>query len=191
MPDACAFAPALFRFLRDLRKNNDRDWFTAHKDVYERDVKEPALAFISAFAPALRRISPHLVADARPVGGSMFRLHRDVRFSNDKRPYKTHVGIQFRHAKAEGAHAPGFYLHLEPGDVFAGAGIWQPDGAVLSEVRDAIAESPARWARAISRCGGRSRASRSCACRAATIPITRSPRTSSARATSRSPASAS
>ncbi|HKA13796.1 MAG TPA: DUF2461 domain-containing protein [Myxococcota bacterium] len=149
MPDACAFAPALFRFLRDLRKNNDRDWFTAHKDVYERDVKEPALAFISAFAPALRRISPHLVADARPVGGSMFRLHRDVRFSNDKRPYKTHVGIQFRHAKAEGAHAPGFYLHLEPGDVFAGAGIWQPDGAVLSEVRDAIAESPAAWRRAV------------------------------------------
>jgi len=152
MPDPSVFAPALFRFLRDLRKNNDREWFLAHKDVYERDVKEPALAFISAFAAPLRKISPHLVADARPIGGSLFRIHRDVRFSNDKRPYKTHVGIHFRHAKAEGAHAPGLYLHLEPGDVFAAAGIWQPDGAALSEVRDAIAESPAAWRRAV---GGR------------------------------------
>src|SRR5262245_416724 len=152
MSEPCAFAPVLFRFLRDLRKNNDRDWFLAHKEVYERDVREPVLAFIAAFAPSLRRISAHLVADARPVGGSLFRIHRDVRFSNDKRPYKTHVGIHFRHAKAEGAHAPGLYLHLEPGDVFAAAGIWQPDGAVLSEVRDAIAESPAGWRRAV---GGR------------------------------------
>jgi uncharacterized protein (TIGR02453 family) len=149
MSEQPAFTPALFRFLRDLRKNNDREWFLAHKESYERDVKEPALAFISAFAAALRRISPHLAADPRPVGGSLFRIHRDVRFGADKRPYKTHVGIQFRHAGCEGAHAPGFYLHLEPGDVFAGAGIWQPDGAVLSEVRDAIAESPAAWRRAV------------------------------------------
>jgi uncharacterized protein (TIGR02453 family) len=152
MPELAAFAPALFRFLRDLRKNNDRDWFLAHKDTYERDVKAPALEFIAAFAAPLRKIAPHLVADPRPVGGSLFRIHRDVRFGADKRPYKTHVGIQFRHAVAEGAHAPCFYLHLEPGDVFAGAGVWQPDGAVLSEVRDAIAESPAAWRRAV---GGR------------------------------------
>jgi uncharacterized protein (TIGR02453 family) len=149
MSDHAAFTPALFRFLRDLRKNNDRDWFLSHKEIYERDVKEPALAFVSSFAPALRKISTHLAADPRPVGGSLFRIHRDVRFGPDKRPYKTHVGIQFRHAGAEGAHAPGFYLHLEPGDVFAGAGIWQPDGAVLSEVRDAIAEKPAAWRRAV------------------------------------------
>jgi uncharacterized protein (TIGR02453 family) len=150
MPDRPAFAPALFRFLRDLRKNNDRDWFLAHKEVYERDVKEPALDFIAAFEPSLRRISAHLVADARQVGGSLFRIHRDVRFSNDKRPYKTHVGIQFRHEGAEsGVHAHGLYLHLAPGDVFASAGIWQPDGAVLSDVRDAIAEQPAAWRRAV------------------------------------------
>jgi uncharacterized protein (TIGR02453 family) len=149
MSDSGPFAPALFRFLRDLRKNNDRDWFLAHKESYERDVREPALGFIHSFAPALRKISTQLVADPRPVGGSLFRIHRDVRFGSDKRPYKTHVGIQFRHAGGEGAHAPGFYLHLEPGDVFAGAGIWQPDGAALSEVRDAIAASPAAWRRAV------------------------------------------
>jgi uncharacterized protein (TIGR02453 family) len=112
-------------------------------------VKEPALAFIASFAPALRRINPHLVADPRPVAGSMFRLQRDVRFSKDKRPYKTHVGIHFRHAGVGGSHALGFYLHLEPGDVFAAAGLWRPEGAVLSEVRDAIAESPTAWRRAV------------------------------------------
>jgi uncharacterized protein (TIGR02453 family) len=149
MSDPAAFSPALFRFLRDLRKNNDRDWFLAHKESYERDVKEPALAFVGAFAAPLRKLSPHLVADPRPVGGSLFRIHRDVRFGSDKRPYKTHVGIHFRHAGADGAHAPGLYLHLEPGDVFAAAGIWQPDGATLSEVRDAIAASPAAWRRAV------------------------------------------
>ncbi len=148
MPEPSAFAPALFRFLRDLRKNNDRDWFLAHKERYEREVKEPALAFIAAFAPTLRKIGPHLVADARPVGGSMFRLHRDVRFGTDKRPYKTEVGIQFRHAGADDVHAPSFYLHLAPGDVFAGAGIWRPGGAALGEVRDAIAASHAAWRRA-------------------------------------------
>jgi uncharacterized protein (TIGR02453 family) len=145
-----AFTPALFRFLRDLRKNNDRDWFHAHKDVYERDVMDPALRFVAAFAAPLRRINAHLVADPRPVGGSLFRIHRDVRFAKDKRPYKTHVGIQFRHAAADGAHAPGLYLHIEPGDVFAGAGIWQPDGATLSEMREAIVDSPTVWRRVVS-----------------------------------------
>jgi uncharacterized protein (TIGR02453 family) len=143
-----AFTPALFRFLRDLRKNNDREWFLAHREAFERDVREPALAFVAAFAAPLRTIAPHLVADARPVGGSLFRIHRDVRFSNDKRPYKTEIGIQFRHARADDVHAPSFYLHLAPGDVFAGAGVWRPGGAALAELRDAIAASPAAWRRA-------------------------------------------
>src|SRR5262245_19926055 len=97
MSEQPAFTPAQFRFLRDLRKTNDREWCNAHKENYERDVKEPALGFIAAFAPMLRKIAPHLVADARPVGGSLFRIHRDIRFGADKRPYKTEAGIQFRH----------------------------------------------------------------------------------------------
>ncbi len=151
-PAEPAFGPALFRFLRDLRKNNDREWFLANKKRYERDVRDPALRFIGAFGAALRRIHPQLVADPRPVGGSLFRIHRDVRFAKDKRPYKTHVGIHFRHAAGDGAHAPGLYLHLEPGDVFAGVGIWRPDGATLADVRDAIVASPTGWRRAV---GGR------------------------------------
>jgi uncharacterized protein (TIGR02453 family) len=148
MSEQPAFTPALFGFLRDLRKNNDREWFHAHKEDYERDVKEPALAFVAAFAPTLRKISPHLIADERPVGGSLFRLHRDVRFGPDKRPYKTEVGIQFRHVRDDDVHAPSFYLHLAPGDVFAGAGVWRPGGAALAELRDAIVASPAAWRRA-------------------------------------------
>ena len=145
MSDPAAFSPALFRFMRDLRKNNDREWFTAHKERFEREVKEPALQFIAAFAGELRRIAPHLVADSR----SLFRIHRDIRFSEDKRPYKTEIGIQFRHAGSPDVHAPCFYLHLAPGDVFAGAGVWRPNGAALADVRDAIAASPAAWRRAI------------------------------------------
>ena len=79
--------------------------------------------------PRLERISPHFRADARPSGGSLFRIYRDTRFSKDKSPYKTNVGIHFRHERAKDAHAPGYYLHIGPGEVFAGGGIWHPDTA--------------------------------------------------------------
>ena len=156
MPAESPFTPATFRFLRDLRKNNDREWFQANKERYESCVREPAQRFIAEFARPLRRISPHLLADPRPVGGSMFRIHRDVRFSPDKRPYKTHLGIHFRHEAGKDAHAPGLYLHLEPGDVFAGAGLWSPPGAVLAEIRDALDERPAVWRRTLAARGFRS-----------------------------------
>lgn len=143
-----SFSPALFTFLRELKQNNDRDWFAANKHRYEADVREPALEFISAFAPRLDRISPHFVADARKVGGSLFRIHRDVRFSKDKSPYKTNTGVHFRHAAAKDAHAPGFYLHLEPGNVFAGAGIWHPDTATARRIREAIHADQEGWRRA-------------------------------------------
>lgn len=144
---AASFSPRLFAFMRELAANNDRDWFAANKGRYEADVKEPALEFISAFRPRLDKISPHFLADARPVGGSLFRIHRDTRFSKDKSPYKDHTGIFFRHAAAKDVHAPGFYLHLQPGQVFAGAGIWRPDGASARRIREAIAADPARWER--------------------------------------------
>ena len=75
------FRPNLFKFLRDLESNNNRDWFQANKTRYEDHVKEPALQFISDFGPLLRKVSPHFRADPRPTGGSLFRIYRDVRFS--------------------------------------------------------------------------------------------------------------
>ena len=145
------FSPKLFSFLRDLAANNTREWFAEHKSRYQEDVQEPAMEFIAAFAPKLERISPNFRADARPVGGSLFRIHRDIRFSKDKTPYKTHTGIHFRHRSASDAHAPGFYLHLEPGTVFAAAGIWHPDTAAQRRIRDAIAGDPRAWKRAIGK----------------------------------------
>jgi uncharacterized protein (TIGR02453 family) len=145
MPKQPHFSPNLFRFLRRLKKNNRREWFRDNKDVYMRDVRDPMLRFVSDFAPQLAKISPHFVADPRPVGGSLFRIYRDVRFSKDKSPYKTMAAVQFRHEDGKDVHAPGFYLHLEPGLVFAGCGLWHPDSQTLRKVRDAIVDDPSRW----------------------------------------------
>lgn len=142
------FSPKLFSFLRDLAENNDRDWFKAHQDLYEEYVREPALEFINDFAAPLKKISPHFVADSRTVGGSLFRIQRDTRFGTDKTPYKLNTGMQFRHIAGKDAHAPGFYMHLQPGECFIGVGLWRPETKVAYEIRDAIAEDPAVWKRA-------------------------------------------
>ena len=146
MPTRRYFTPATFRFLRDLAENNDREWFKANQDRFEDEVREPALRFIEDFSEPLLKVSPHFTADARKSGGSLFRIHRDTRFSKDKTPYKTYVGIQFRHvATRDDAHAPGFYLHIEPGGSYAGVGIWRPEAKVADQIRRAIAEDPASW----------------------------------------------
>jgi uncharacterized protein (TIGR02453 family) len=143
------FSKETFAFLRDLAENNDRTWFQANKSRYDDVVKEPAIRFILEFAPALKSISPHFRADPRANGGSLFRIHRDIRFSKDKSPYKTHTGIQFRHDLGKDAHAPGFYLHLEPGACFVGLGVWRPDGATLRMIREGLVEDPAGWRKAV------------------------------------------
>jgi len=142
--------PALFKFLRKLKVNNDRDWFNEHKNIYEKAVKEPLLDFIADFAPHLASISPHFLAIPKANGGSLFRIYRDIRFSKNKDPYKTHAAVQFRHSAGKNVHAPGFYLHLEPGSVFLAMGLWQPEMGVLTDVRRAIAEQPERWSEIIS-----------------------------------------
>ncbi len=143
------FSPGLFRFLRELKRNNRREWFQANQQRYLDEVREPLLQFVVDFAPRLRKISARFVADPRPVGGSVFRIHRDTRFSPDKTPYKTHAAAQFRHTAGKDVHAPGFYLHLEPGRVFVGAGLWRPDSATAARIRDAMVEHPEKWTRAV------------------------------------------
>ena len=139
------FRPELFQFLLELQANNDRDWFADNKARYERDVKEPLLSFIADFEPHLHSISEHFVADTRANGGSMFRIYRDIRFSKDKTPYKTHGAVHFRHEAGKSAHAPGFYLHLGPDDIFAGVGIWRPDSAAVSRIRERIVADTPAW----------------------------------------------
>jgi uncharacterized protein (TIGR02453 family) len=142
------FTTDLFRFLEDLRKHNDRAWFAKNKERYRDEVQEPALEFVRSFGPYLRKISPQFVADDRPTGGSLFRIYRDVRFSKDKSPYKTHVGIDFRHAVGRDVHAPSFYLHLQPGETFAAVGVWRPGPEAIQKIRSAIVAKPDRWKRA-------------------------------------------
>lgn len=148
MPGAASFSPELFRFLRGLAKNNSRDWFQANRERYETALREPCLRFISDLGPRLQGISRRLVADARPTGGSLFRIYRDTRFSKDKSPYKTHAGMHFPVRGGKDVHTPGFYLHLEPDGCFAAAGLWRPDAAALAKVRESIVARPSRWKKA-------------------------------------------
>lgn len=142
------FPLGLLHFLNDLSKNNKRDWFQANKSRYEAELLEPSLAFIEAMAEPLAKISPHFQAVPKKVGGSLMRIYRDVRFSKDKRPYKTNVGIHFRHAKGKDVHAPGFYFHIDPDEVFLGAGIWHPDSPALGKIRKAIDKKSIDWKKA-------------------------------------------
>ena len=146
----CYFTPHTMTFLRKLAKNNNRDWFEQNKSVYEETVRTPALEFIADMADDLAVLSPYFLAQAKKVGGSLMRVHRDVRFSKDKRPYKTNIGIQFRHEQGKDVHAPGFYVHIEPDDCFVGVGIWRPDAVALAKVRDVIANQGDKWNAAIN-----------------------------------------
>lgn len=138
------FSDDLFRFLVRLKRNNKREWFQAHHAEYESCLRDPALRFITDLAGPLNQITPHLVADLRPSRGSLFRIYRDTRFSYDKRPYKTHVGMRFSH-RGKDVHSPGFYLHLEPGGSFAACGLWHPEQPTLLKVRTAIVSRPDEW----------------------------------------------
>jgi uncharacterized protein (TIGR02453 family) len=142
------FQPALFQFLEQLADNNNRPWFQENKRRYEDEVLEPSRAFIRDFRPRLKKISGCFVASDRRMGGSLMRIYRDTRFSHDKTPYKTNVGIQFRHQLGRDVHAPGFYVHLAPGESFLGVGLWRPDSSSLRQIRQAIVEDGDRWRRA-------------------------------------------
>jgi len=142
------FSAATFKFLRDLAKNNNRTWFAANKARYEDVLRQPFLQLIADLAAPLAKISPRYVADPRPQGGSLFRIHRDTRFANDKTPYKTWAGARFAHERRREIEAPSFYLHIQPGDCFAGGGIWHPEPATLKKIREFLEGNPAAWKKA-------------------------------------------
>jgi uncharacterized protein (TIGR02453 family) len=139
------FTKQTFAFLKALEQNNEREWFDAHKQEYETLVRDPALDFISDMSLEMPAISRHFLAQPKKVGGSLMRVYRDTRFSNDKTPYKTNIGIQFRHEVGKDVHAPGYYLHIEPGECFVGVGMWHPEADALFKIRQAIVEKPEAW----------------------------------------------
>ena len=142
-----------FRFFKELSDNNNREWFNDNKPRFRTSVQEPLAAFVEAMAPRLKKVSRHFVADPRLNGGSVFRIYKDVRFSKDKTPYKTHGAVQFRHALGKDAHAPGFYVHLAPDEIFYGGGIWHPPSPQLLKIREAIRDKSGPWTKATTASG--------------------------------------
>jgi len=139
------FSPASFKFLRGLARHNDKAWFEDHRADYEAHVRQPFLQLITDLQPALAEVSTHFRADPRGNGGSLFRIYRDARFSNDKSPYKTWQGARFFHERRREVPAPSFYLHLQPGESFVGAGLWHPEPDTQRKVRQFIFDNPGSW----------------------------------------------
>lgn len=139
------FTPRLFSFLRDLAAHNEREWFQANRERYERDVREPARAFIRDVASDLDELAPHLIVDDSKSGGSLMRINTDLRFNPDGPPYKSYVGIHFRHRDYKELSAPSIFLRLAPRHSAIGIGLWRPDAGTAGAVRRAIVERPGEW----------------------------------------------
>ena len=150
MPSRYAsFESRTLRFLESLKANNNREWFKENKSRYEDDVLDVALRFIISMQEPLAEFAPRFTAVPTRVGGSLMRVYRDTRFSKNKLPYKTNIGIQFRHEQAQDVHSPGYYVHIEPDELFLGVGMWRPDSDPLRGIRERIAAKPAEWQRAM------------------------------------------
>ncbi len=143
--DFKGFKPTAINFLKELSDNNNRKWFNQNKQSYEDDVLNSAFDFISAISEPLAHISPHFTAIPKRIGGSLMRIYRDTRFAKDKTPYKTNIGIQFRHLLAKDVHSPGYYLHIEPNEIFIGVGTWHPPSDALFKIREHIVRNPKKW----------------------------------------------
>lgn len=132
------FPPETLVFLDDLAMNNNRSWFDENRDTYDNKVVAPARAFVTEFGAAMSQHRPHVVADPR-IDGSIFRLHRDVRFSKDKSPYKTNLAFFFWEGGKKKKTSPGFYVHLAPTELIVGAGQYYFDKPELKKYREAVA----------------------------------------------------
>ena len=143
------FSEKTFRFLRALARNNSREWFHEHRGDYDAQLRDPFLSLITDLQPAVLALSSHYRADPKPVAGSLFRIHRDTRFSNDKSPYKSWSGARFFHERHKQVEAPSFYLHIQPGACFVGAGLWHPSPESQRRIRQFILDNPGAWKAAV------------------------------------------
>jgi uncharacterized protein (TIGR02453 family) len=133
------FPPETLKFLRKLRKNNNREWFQANKEAYEKSVKTPMLEIVTVLGNALQAFAPEMVVDPKKV---MYRINRDTRFSPDKTPYKTHVAALFYPRSLSKGNSAALYFHLEPAEVLIAGGIYMPGSAELRAIRTHVA---AHW----------------------------------------------
>lgn len=144
-----SFSDTSFRFLRGLAKNNNKAWFEAHRTEYETAVRDPMRELVETIDARFQRFAPEMAGDPKR---SVFRINRDIRFSNDKSPYKTHAACWFYHQDAgrgvggEAEHGgAGFYFHFSPKECSLGGGIWMPPRPALLKIREAIARDPKRF----------------------------------------------
>jgi uncharacterized protein (TIGR02453 family) len=149
-PRYVGFERSSIEFLEQLAGNNNREWFNENKARYEEQVLDVALRFIQSMQGPLSQFAPHFTAIPQRVGGSLMRVYRDTRFSKNKLPYKTNIGIQFRHEQAKDVHAPGYYVHVDPGQVFVGVGMWRPESDALAAIRQRIVARPSEWKNALA-----------------------------------------
>ena len=134
------FSPRARRFFADLIRNNNKDWFQEHRQLYEQEVLEPSRALVSALGPRLKKFAPQVNADPR-VNKSLFRLNRDTRFSHDKSPYKDHLGIWFWEGPGARMDCSGFYFQLDPGGVMLAAGMHCFPRALLDPYRQTVGDA--------------------------------------------------
>ncbi len=133
------FPPETLKFLRQLKRNNNREWFLANKGTYEEKVKAPMIELVTALGGAMRNFAPELIVDPKRA---IFRIYRDTRFSKDKSPYKTHISALFAPRGAPKLGGAGLYFHIEPAEVIVAGGVYGPDSATLRTLRQHIA---AHW----------------------------------------------
>lgn len=126
------FRPEALTFLRNLARHNDRAWFTPRKPTFEAELKEPMLAAIRKITEAMLDFAPNHV---RPAEKCMFRIYRDTRFSNDKRPYKTHVAAWWTHQGLGKTSGAGYYFHISPKELIIAAGSYMPEKEQLAAIR--------------------------------------------------------
>jgi len=147
------FGVQALAFLRGLKRHNAKPWFEAHRGDYEQHVKQPMADLVEEMDLRMARFAPEIVGQPKR---SVFRLHRDIRFSRDKSPYKTHAACWFFHGggsakvgrESHGGGA-GFYFHLQPGASFVGGGCWMPPRPALNRFRAAIAKDPRGFERIV------------------------------------------
>jgi uncharacterized protein (TIGR02453 family) len=126
------FRPEALTFLRNLARHNDREWFQPRKEIFEAELRQPMLAIVRKITDAMMDFAPEHV---RPAEKSLFRIYRDTRFSNDKRPYKTHVAAWWSHQGIEKTWGAGYYFHLSPSEVIVAAGAYMPEKEQLAAIR--------------------------------------------------------
>jgi uncharacterized protein (TIGR02453 family) len=131
------FSRETLAFLSRLKRNNRREWFNARKDEYEEVVRQPMTAIVERLAVDMRRIAPELLVGPR----SIYRIYRDVRFSENKKPYKTNVAASFWHRDLGKGGGAGMYFHVDTGNVWIGGGMYRPEPQQLYKVRQRIADN--------------------------------------------------